>query len=52
MAVAWNQQQKSVISVLVGASKLSQLEDNIKAQNNLDFSADELSMIDRILAKK
>ncbi|MGM0340932.1 aldo/keto reductase [Candidatus Enterococcus murrayae] len=52
MAVAWNQQQKSVISVLVGASKLSQLEDNIKALNNLDFSADELSTIERILAKK
>ncbi|MGO3611013.1 MAG: aldo/keto reductase [Enterococcus sp.] len=52
MAIAWNQQQKAVISVLVGASKLSQLENNIKALDNLEFTADELAAIDRILAKK
>lgn len=52
MAIAWNQQQKAVISVLVGASKLSQLENNIKALDNLEFTADELAAIDQILAKK
>ncbi|MGO3728948.1 MAG: aldo/keto reductase, partial [Enterococcus viikkiensis] len=52
MAIAWNQQQNAVISVLVGASKLSQLENNIKALDNLEFTADELAAIDRILAKK
>ncbi|WP_122646354.1 L-glyceraldehyde 3-phosphate reductase [Enterococcus mediterraneensis] len=49
MAIAWILQQKTVTSVLVGASRLSQLQDNVKALDNLDFSADELNAIEEVL---
>jgi L-glyceraldehyde 3-phosphate reductase len=35
--------------VLVGAEKVSHIEDNIAALNNLDFTTEELSQIDLIL---
>lgn len=52
MALAWDLHQKCVASVLVGASRLSQLQSNVKALDNLVFSADELARIDTILAEK
>lgn len=51
MALAWNLRQPTVASVLIGASRVSQLEDNLKALNNLTFSPDELDQIDNILSK-
>lgn len=51
MALAWNLQQKSVASVLVGASKLSQLQRNIKALDNVAFTAEELQKIDLVLGE-
>jgi L-glyceraldehyde 3-phosphate reductase len=50
MALAWNLRQPTVASVLVGASKVSQLEDNLRVLDNLAFSAAELAQIDQILA--
>ncbi|MGX7198954.1 L-glyceraldehyde 3-phosphate reductase [Enterococcus nangangensis] len=52
MALAWNLQQPVVASVLIGASRVSQLEDNVKALNNLAFTAAELQAIEDILAAK
>lgn len=49
MAVAWLLKDTRVTSVLVGVSKVSQLEDNINALHNLEFSPEELKQIDRIL---
>ncbi|MDR9457982.1 MAG: L-glyceraldehyde 3-phosphate reductase [Salegentibacter sp.] len=49
MAVAWLLKDSRVTSVLVGVSKVSQLEDNINALHNLEFSPEELKTIDRIL---
>lgn len=49
MAVAWLLKDKRVTSVLVGVSKVTQLEDNIAALHNLEFSKDELEKIDKIL---
>lgn len=49
MALAWNLRQPTVTSVLIGASRLSQLEDNLKALENLNFSDDELLRIDEAL---
>lgn len=49
MAVAWLLKDKRVTSILVGVSKVSQLEDNIAALKNLEFTQDELNEIDRIL---
>lgn len=51
MALAWNLRQPTVTSVLVGASRLSQLEDSLKALNHLDFTAEELARIDAIVGK-
>lgn len=49
MALAWNLRQPTIASVLIGASRVSQLEDNLKALDNLDFAEEELAKIDRIL---
>ena len=35
-----------VTSTLIGASSVAQLEDNVAAVGNLDFTADELAAID------
>ncbi|MCB4808447.1 L-glyceraldehyde 3-phosphate reductase [Tamlana sp. 62-3] len=48
MAIAWILRQKQVASVLIGASSPNQLKENIKALNNLSFTAEELKEIDVI----
>ena len=48
MALAWVLKDGVVTSVLIGASKPSQILDNIKAINNTAFSAEELKKIDKI----
>ncbi len=50
MALAWNLRQPVVASVLIGASRVSQLEDNLKALDQLSFTEAELAAIDAILA--
>ena len=50
MAIAWLLKDPRVTSVLVGASKVSQMEDNIAALDHLDFSEEELQMIKEILS--
>ncbi|MSD83937.1 L-glyceraldehyde 3-phosphate reductase [Lactobacillus curvatus] len=50
MALAWNLQQPTVASVLVGASRLSQLQDSVHALDNLTFTTEELTSIQKILA--
>jgi L-glyceraldehyde 3-phosphate reductase len=47
MALAWLAHDQRVTSVLVGASSVKQLEQNIAAMNNLEFSAQELAEIDK-----
>ncbi|MFC5401577.1 L-glyceraldehyde 3-phosphate reductase [Cohnella soli] len=49
MALAWTLRGERVTSVLVGASKTSQLDDNVDMLKRLEFSADELSAIEAIL---
>jgi L-glyceraldehyde 3-phosphate reductase len=50
MALAWTIRDKRVTTALIGASKVSQLEDNFAALSTLDFGSDELAAIDAILA--
>lgn len=50
MALAWVLKDGVVTSVLIGASKPSQILDNIKAVQNTAFSAEELNRIDGICA--
>lgn len=46
MALAWILRLPGITSALIGASKLSQLEENVGALKNLGFSAEELAKID------
>lgn len=49
MALAWLLKDSGVTSVLVGASSVKQLKDNLGALNNTEFDTDELNKIDDIL---
>ncbi|GAA1842378.1 L-glyceraldehyde 3-phosphate reductase [Microlunatus capsulatus] len=46
LALAWVLRDARVTSTLIGASSVAQLEDNVAAVGNLDFTADELAAID------
>src|SRR5215211_456027 len=46
MALAWALRDRRVTSVLIGASSVAQLEQNIGALDNLEFNDDELWAID------
>ncbi|MDP9072750.1 MAG: L-glyceraldehyde 3-phosphate reductase [Actinomycetota bacterium] len=47
MAIAWALRDPRVTSVLIGASSIAQLDQNAAALDHLDFTADELTNIDR-----
>ncbi len=49
MSLAWVLREGHVTSALIGASRVSQIEENVQALQNLSFSADELKEIDLIL---
>ena len=48
MALAWLLAKDEITSVLIGASRPSQILDNIKAVENTSFTAEELAEIDRL----
>lgn len=50
MACAWNLHGGRLTSVLLGASRPSQITENVAALSHLDFTQDELDAIDGILA--
>ncbi|WP_109832033.1 aldo/keto reductase [Reichenbachiella versicolor] len=50
MALLWVLRQKSVCSVLAGASREEQLEENVKLMEQPALTADELDRIEKILA--
>lgn len=52
MSLAWVLREGKVTSALIGASKVEQIEENVKALNNLEFTNKEISRIDAILSKK
>jgi len=47
MALAWTLRDERVTSTLIGASSVTQLEQNLAALQRLDFDAEELAEIDR-----
>lgn len=49
MALAWLLKDNRITSVLIGASSVAQLNNNIDSLQNLDFSQEELEKIERIL---
>lgn len=50
MALAWLLDDQRVTSVIIGTSTVAQLEDNLKALDNLAFTAEETETIDKILS--
>ena len=48
MALAWTLRDARVTSTLLGASSVAQLEQNLAALDNHEFSRDELDEIDRV----
>ena len=50
MSLAWLLKDARVTSVLMGASSVEQLTDNLKALDNTRFTSEELSTIESILA--
>ncbi len=51
MAIAWVLRHAAVTSALVGASSVTQIENNVAALNTPDFSAEELRAIDAVLTE-
>ena len=50
LALAWVLRQPAITSALIGASKVSQIDENFGALKNLKFSDEELKRIDAIVA--
>ena len=48
MALAWAMRDERVTTVLIGASSVQQLEDNVAAIGNRSFTPDELGEIDKL----
>lgn len=51
MALAWQLSKQYVTSVIVGASSVEQLQDNIEATNNTSFTNEELAQIEQIISQ-
>ena len=50
MAVVWVLRDNKVTSALIGASRVQQVEENVAALANSDFTQEELQQIDNILS--
>ena len=50
MALAWVLRQPAMTSALIGASRVEQIEQNVAAIRNLNFTAAELQQIEKIIA--
>lgn len=48
MALAWLLRDKRVTSVIIGASSVAQIEDNLRALEHASFTDDELSRLDAL----
>lgn len=49
MALSWVLRKNRVTTVLIGASRVEQISDNVKIIEKLNFTEDELASIDKIL---
>ncbi|MFI3282000.1 MAG: aldo/keto reductase [Rikenellaceae bacterium] len=49
MALSWVMRRSEITSIVIGASRVSQIDDSLQSVNNLYFSAAELQEIENIL---
>lgn len=52
MSLAWVLRNPAITSALIGASRTSQIEENLGALQNLTFATGELQAIDRIVGRR
>ena len=52
MALAWVLKDEMVTSVIIGASSVAQLDDNLKAIKNTTFTAEEIEKMNQIYNQK
>lgn len=52
MALAWILRNNRVTSVIIGASSVEQIKDNLKGTENTDFSAEEIQKINEVITSK
>nr|WP_198360702.1 aldo/keto reductase [Thalassotalea crassostreae] len=50
MAIAWTLHNPAVTSCLVGASKTQQIHDSVKALENIEFSDEQINLIEEVLS--
>lgn len=50
MALAWLLRDERVTSVIIGASSVEQLKENLRVRENIHFSKEELAEIDKVLS--
>ena len=50
MALAWVLKDKRITSVLIGASSVKQIDDNVETLKNVVFSDEELKLIEKVLS--
>ncbi len=50
LSLAWNLRLSCISSVIIGASRMERLEDNLRSLNQLHFLDEELKEIDQILS--
>ena len=51
MAIAWILHNPAITTVLIGASRPEQIEDNVKAVEKLEFTAAEIEKIEEVLSQ-
>jgi L-glyceraldehyde 3-phosphate reductase len=52
MSIAWVLRSPDITSTIIGASRVEQIEENVAALNNPNFSPEELKRIDEILCSE
>ena len=50
MALVWTLKQKCVVSAIIGASNVQQIEENVNSLKNGEFTLTELKKIENILS--
>jgi L-glyceraldehyde 3-phosphate reductase len=51
MALSWAMREQVMTSLIIGASRLAQIKENLQAMDNCEFTPEELAQIDAILAE-
>ena len=52
MALSWILRKDRVTSVVIGASRVEQLENNIDMMKHMEFSEEELTKIEEVLQEE